>query len=175
MESYDPEKIVSIRGLLARKPKSIMRLLNIIKKKPLTEEAIDKLVAEGWKVVPTDDHSSFVNRRKKIIGLKTDFKELQRDVSFLHEVAHAFYGQALTHNHPLDPDTVETFWFTDWLAKQWRRNPELLRHAILKFGLEPRIYDHVTRKAFSEQRTPEQFVLPGMEPKSNGRRKTIRK
>ena len=121
--------------------------------KPLSIDSINYLVKEGWKVgeswFPPSSHCTPGDH--KYIGLNLDIDYYLRDRMFFHELCHAWYGDELDSSpssslHYSRKNKVNLL--TEWLARQGRANPDLLRHAIFSFGLEPKVYDRISYIAF---------------------------
>jgi hypothetical protein len=120
----------------------------------LSIEAINKLISDGWKF------SYGKNSRCDLfkIVVERGLKGYERDYHLFHETVHAWYDNKI--EDVLYPLYVKDEYFdygackfsseiiTDWLALKARAKPELLRHTILSFGLDPQIYDQISYLAF---------------------------
>lgn len=127
----------------------------MIKTKPITTNSIDYLVETGWSVILNNIESS-CNTNKKIIKLEKGIDNFQRDKFLFHEICHAWYGEELSDRW-LAIYEYDNRIIAEWLARQLRANPKLLRHTIFAFDLEPKIYDKISYEAFSN---PAQLVFP---------------
>lgn len=124
------------------------RIFGRLKHEPIIKETIDKLIMEGWQIREGDD--SRLDTKRKIIYLEKGISDYERDVALFHEISHIPYGNDLYDAFAslrigFDAERNE---ITEWLARQLRADPELLKHTILAFGLEPRIYDKISFLAF---------------------------
>lgn len=140
----------------ARKRDSIWRS---IENNPITPKSIDQLISEGWKLttVPLSYSKAFcLPPPDKKIVISTDLEGYQRDKALSHEVCHACYLYELDDS--LRARNLGMFFgflfgqenqiITEWLGRQLRADPKLLRHVVLAFGLEPQIYDKSSFEAF---------------------------
>lgn len=74
-----------------------------------------------------------------------------RDLALAHEIVHALYPETPDRqDYGFDFTRRQNFIVVEWTARQVRANPELLKAAVLGFGLQARIYDGVSLKAFYE-------------------------
>ena len=123
------------------------QIWQVIENDPITLDTIDFLIKQGWWI--EDDYVEFAcshpNRR---ISLEKGVNGYERDKSLFHEIVHACYGDELS-------DTLfATFehdnrMIADWLGRQLRADPALLRYTIHIFNLKSSIYDLISYQAFS--------------------------
>ncbi len=135
------------------------KLWEDIKQSPLTPQSIDKLIAEKWKfkTVNIPDYG-ICSIEAKFIQLGTFNHGFVRDIYLLHELYHAWYGQQTNDGtFSESPYKHDNRLIGHWLARKWRTNPEILKSAVLSFGLPPRIYDASSYNAFSSE--PNDFNL----------------
>jgi hypothetical protein len=135
----------------------------LISSRPITTNSIDSLILEGW-AVGFSDNSSCHYQEKNItllIDLEQYENSYQRDVTLFHEIAHAWYGDALDDRLLRGARCHDDRTIAEWLARQKRAEPELLRYAILSFGLAPQVYDRASYEAFAGQADLDlQLVFP---------------
>ncbi len=140
-----------------------------IQKRPITIESIDKLIEFGLQIKLINSQPGNISHAMylcNIIYLSSNLNGYERDKALFHEIVHAWYStdpngwhedeggwefrgtvleDGCCSNFPEDyPDTL----IAEELARKLRTNPELLRHTILDFGLQPKIYDKISYQAF---------------------------
>ena len=125
---------------------------------PLSVSFIDELVQKRWKV---SYRSSFrknfgvccPDSRRIILAGSLKDDPYQRDKTLFHELAHARHPNFLGTNRELflpKKEYAQRESITEWLGRKARADPELLRHAVLSFGLEPQVYDQSSYRAFND-------------------------
>lgn len=122
---------------------------------PVLPGSFEKLVNQGWNVKFREmNHYGITLLCSKEIFLRQDLQNngYERDKTIFHEFAHVFYDISSSGTSLRRDDAI-----MEWLGRQWRANPLLLRHGILAFGLEPKIYDKASYLAFRKQ---EQLEFP---------------
>lgn len=131
---------------------------------PFNPDSIDRLTRQGWKVVLDDlESDGYALPRVREILLNRRLGLYQRDLTLFHELMHAWFGDELGgKNHVMDHKLAEeSEAIAEWLARQYRADPELLRHTVLSFGLEPGVYDCISYEAFYPDLI-KQGVLPSV-------------
>lgn len=129
-----------------------------IRDKKLSINSIDQLIKDGWEVWELELDATLglcLDRIKKIF-LKRNLEGYKRDKTLFHELVHAWYGDELK-----DVDGTyakENNAIVEWLARQFRADTGLLRHAILSFDLRPYIYDRASHESFYPGQLSFQFV-----------------
>ncbi len=128
-----------------------------LKDNPITPKSIAGLVADGVRVRLYDGVGGHALSKLKIIGVGegNGLNGYERDKNLFHEVVHMHYGHIL-HDGCRDGDGCsvdgisqgERSAITEWIGRRCRAKPELLRSAILGFGLEPRVYDRPSYESF---------------------------
>jgi len=131
-----------------------------------TRGSIDILVQSGWKLfVDFRGPGAFCSPVRKEIGLPKSLGGFERDTALFHELVHAWFGDELN-------DAARRYFMrerqnnriTEWLARKLRAKPELLRHAVTTFGLEPVIYDSSSYLAFSLNLKELENFKSGLQP-----------
>ena len=136
-----------------------------LEEKLLSENFIDELISQGWEVFYRENYlfyGSISPLPKKEITLRAGLQPYQRDEALFHELAHLRHPLLLSHqtarNHQ---EETEREIIVEWLAKQARANPELLRKAVVSFGMRPKVYDLSSYHAFND--LVQQPSLPHMD------------
>lgn len=128
----------------------------LIQEKPITIETIDMLVSDGWRVQLNDfmeeDNGWCVFGNFKIIELSAQSKNYLRDKIFFHELVHAWYKESLydAFSYNMQTHRTQNNAIAEWLGRKLRATPDILRHGISRFGLDPHIYDKASCAAFSD-------------------------
>jgi hypothetical protein len=143
----------------------------LIEANPVTPHSIDRLITEGW-VVEKDEKKLFRRGQccfdDKRITLYGDTKEYRRkpysrDVTLMHEVVHAHYPRLNSQKTPtgeiFETDEIGEP-LTEWMARQLRAEPDVLRASVLWFDLEPHVYDRASYIAFVMMNPPGQKLFP---------------
>jgi len=128
-----------------------------IESHPLTPASIQQLIKDGWRLYYATPGSHYGGAQFKSKSLFVDISidPYERDKILLHEFVHIHYGKNLL-NDSLQIDghynklRHENRVIVEWLARQYRADPQLLRAAVLCFGLEPKVYDKASLEAFPE-------------------------
>lgn len=101
------------------------------------------------------------------IWLRRGLSPYKRDVTLFHELAHIIHHPNLSNNRyagnisPKEANDREAI--TEWLGRKARADPELLRHAVLSFGLDAYIYDKSSYQAFQGIKCQRCFSFRGKE------------
>ena len=124
---------------------------------PFTTESIDKLVHNGWKAKLSALTASqgLLIPGAKLIVIRDGMPPYERDKTLFHELAHEHYPKLHPSSFPSIDYGIEAV--AEWLGRTWRANPVLLNHAVLSFGLDPKMYDFPSYIAFRNQ---EQLEFP---------------
>lgn len=125
-----------------------------IKDNPISTTFIDGLRKERWKVrYDCIEDLGSCDYENKIILLSSLFRfvfPFERDITLFHELAHTRHPTLLNSVlHSPVPDPQQEV-IAEWLGRKARAEPELLRHAILSFGLKPEVYDQASYRAFKD-------------------------
>lgn len=133
-------------------------LFEAIEKKPITINSFNHLLAQGLDVKLSEKLRSygvcFFNNMRFIIKLRKDLEPYERDKTLFHELVHAHYGSSYTNDSirvfelEVEDFKLENAVIVEWLARQLRADPKLLRHVSNSFGLEQHIYDRASAQAF---------------------------
>lgn len=115
---------------------------------------IDGLIHKGWRVEYEQDHffaGSISLPPETKITLRDNLTPYGRDKTLFHELAHLRHPVLLSSRSgplktPFGKDDIETI--VEWLGRKVRADPELLRYAIVSFGLQPQVYDQASYAAF---------------------------
>ncbi len=136
---------------------------------PITPRAIVGLAADGFRVKLYYGIGGHAFSKLKIIGVGegNGLNGYERDKNLFHEVVHMHYGRIL-HDGCRDGDGCsvdgisqgERSAITEWIGRQCRAKPELLRSSVLCFGLEPRVYDRTSYESFLSNRLGRQLMFP---------------
>ena len=155
-----------------------------IESHPLTPAAIQKLVSDGLglRILSPESELWGAYLPPNRICLKTSLKPYERDKTLFHELCHAMYRQELVglNDRLSAPPSLrqENEIIVEWLARQFRADPQLLREAINIFDLEPKVYDWASYQAFPGYRPFEiderQFALPFAAWEIHHRRRVLR-
>ncbi|MBW2986152.1 hypothetical protein KY333_02165 [Candidatus Woesearchaeota archaeon] len=143
----------------------------LIEANPITPHSIDRLITDGW-AVEKDEKKLFRRGQcdfdTKLITLYGNTEEYRRkpysrDVTLMHEVVHAHYprlnSQTTTTGEKFITSKIgETM--TEWIARQIRTVPEVLRASVLWFDLKPYVYDRASYVAFVAMNPPGQKLFP---------------
>lgn len=126
----------------------------MITSNPFSRESVDSMVSKGWKIwlIDLEGFESMGGgcwTELKCIILKHRLEGFERDVTLFHELLHAHYGDELTDRKTEGQKGEENFLIIEWIARQSRADPELLKYTINTFQLEPQIYDKVSCQAFA--------------------------
>lgn len=161
MNDFDPDQLmtnapyrtfaeIEARVKVIRKDFPHRRIWQAIEE-PMTTDSIDSLIGDGW-VVKTEQEDTYSKPWLNEIGLEYGLNGFARDRALFHEIAHALLGEEASDNLLArfrdDNNTI-----VEYLARQLRANPEILRHSVLAFNLEPEIYDSVSHQAFAAYRS----------------------
>ena len=127
------------------------RYNEIIENPGITCESISNLFREGWRVGLLECREGLCVPSTKKITLNKSLIEYQRDEVLFHELVHAHYPVVLDDSLLSGPFSVQSIrnGVTEYVARILRANPEILKHTIEVFGLEPQIYDGPSFIAFS--------------------------
>ncbi len=123
-----------------------------VQENPISKSFIDQLLTESWRVKYLD--TGFISRGisyDQEIYLANDLTPLKRDITLFHELAHLRHPILLSSRFAAnEKEKCEREIITEWLGRKARADPELLRHAVLSFSLEARIYDKSSYQAFQK-------------------------
>jgi len=126
----------------------------LLKEKPITAQSIEGLARDGWKVIP--EAFAWSSGAADAIAKKIWVSEptaYQRDKTLFHEIAHACYGEEIADSMTFIPERQirqENNAIAEWIGRQSRSQPRLLRHTLLAFDLKPEVYDWASYLAFEE-------------------------
>ena len=114
------------------------------------------IVEKKWKVLNdygnTTTYVGGIDKLHPIIHLADYLKPHQRDITLFHELAHLRHPILLssrtdTRMTPFGEYGREII--VEYLGRKARADPELLRHTVVSFELEPKIYDKASYVAFT--------------------------
>ena len=123
---------------------------HIVEKPKITCGSISELFDQGWRVNMTEMSSTSglcIFSHKRIV-LGKNLIEYLRDKVLFHELVHAHYPVVLNDLLPSGEKLIRSG-VVEYVARTLRANPEILKHTIEVFGLEPQIYDGASFIAFS--------------------------
>lgn len=158
MNDFNPELVmtdapyrtfaeIEARVKVIRKDFPHLRIWDAIEE-PITKDSIDSLIGDSW-VVRTEQETTYSRPWLREIGLEYGLNGFERDRALFHEMVHARLGEEASDSMPArfrdDNNTI-----VEYLARQLRQNPDILRHSIVAFNLEPQIYDSVSHQAFAD-------------------------
>ncbi len=129
---------------------------------PISTNFIDGLVEQRWKVWYNSDRNftgSF-SESAHIIYLADYLKPHQRDMVLFHELVHLRHPIILSSSvdarmTPFGKNSREII--VEYLGRKARADHDLLRHAVLSFGLDAQIYDLPSYKAFKDVKEQQNF------------------
>jgi hypothetical protein len=168
MNDFDPDQLmtnapyrtfaeIEARVKVIRKDFPNRRIWDSIEE-PITTDSIDSLIEDGW-VVKTEQDTTYSRPWLTEIGLQYGLRGFERDRALFHEIVHAWLGKEASDNMLArfrdDNNTI-----VEHLARQLRANPEILRHSVLAFNLEPEIYDSVSHQAFADYHSLSPYQAP---------------
>jgi len=141
-----------------KEDEKVGRILRRFKRNPITKKSIEKLVTDGWRVLfKKIFFDGVINAKNQIIIDSTYFDDpYGRDVVLFHELVHIFHPEKIFRRAGFpewsssNPNYQELL--VEWLARQSRAKPTLLRSTIISFQLQPVIYDRVSYLAFNNSR-----------------------
>lgn len=136
----------------------------------ITADDIYALANKGWEVqLDTLDPSSgfVITEPVKIILISDIDTGYIRDKVLFHELCHIIYtSQQLIDLHSSEGDVGhrQNNFIAEWLGRQLRADPSLLKAAVYGFNLKPFIYDRISFIAFSDEPYHHdlQIPLPGL-------------
>lgn len=140
----------------------IERTFKIINENPFTEITINSLLEGGWVCNPNyyinncSVDKKNINLEKKISESGKVYDFYERDIVLMHELNHAAYDdfkvgfQSCLSDRFLAFKEFENRLINEYFSRRNRSNPEILRKAVLGFGLEPQIYDSASYEAFKD-------------------------
>ena len=118
-----------------------------------TVKTIDELIQDGWKVTTVRNNHGIYGMTSGVFReiVLNDIEVYQRDKTLMHEIIHAVRMKNRSYRFPSLEREISTaeHIVLEWQARLYRTDPELLRKAVLDFGLEPDIYDFVSYQAFA--------------------------
>ena len=123
----------------------------IIENPGITCESISNLFRVGWRVGLSECREGLCLHSTKKIELNKSLIEYQRDEVLFHELVHAHYPMVLNESllsRTFSEQSIRNG-VVEYVARNLRANPEILKHTIKVFGLEPQIYDVSSFIAFS--------------------------
>ena len=134
-----------------------------IERKPITVSSIDHLISDSTNLIEDSTITVFTGgivieeeTKKMVILLKAGLDSYNRDVTLFHELAHLHHPIYLSRrSNEFDgfvsyAEETAREAITEWLGRKARADPELLRHAVLSFGLEAQVYDKSSYQAFQK-------------------------
>lgn len=136
---------------------------------PITPKSVAGLVADGFEVRLNNGIGGVASSKLKIIGvgMGNGLNGYQRDKNLFHEIVHIHYGHILDDGcrdgDGCSVDGIsqgERSAITEWMGRQCRAKPELLRSAVLGFGLEPRVYDRPSYESLFSNSSGRQLMFP---------------
>ncbi|MBI4147030.1 hypothetical protein HY494_00065 [Candidatus Woesearchaeota archaeon] len=128
----------------------------VVNEIPISAYFIDRLIQKKWTVLCDYDKFSSIcgsiDKNLPIIHLANHLAPHQRDITLFHELAHLRHPVLLSsctdaRMTPFAKNEREII--VEYLGRKARTDPELLRHAVVSFGLEPKIYDRASYVAFT--------------------------
>jgi hypothetical protein len=141
-----------INNLLGTFDQRAIRILEETEKDPITTSIIEKRVKEGWRVKEEAHIAPYgtCNRELKLILIS--FASLKNPYDFhktlFHELVHLQYGKLLDSGELVYDNSLSARedWsimesFAEWIGRNLRANPTLLKKATNVFRLKPTIYD----------------------------------
>lgn len=141
---------------------------NLIISNPFTKKSVDQLISIGWNLTTDLIYEGSINPDNKTIYLREDLEDYRRDSTLFHELVHAWYGEC-SYDIPIeDQHRRENAAITEWLARKLRAQPDLLKHVIKSFDLQPHVYDRISLEAFVGK---DQSTFSFMEESINNYRK----
>jgi len=140
------------------------RPLELLAEKPFTTKEIDELLASGclvrfsahlWEGQGLTFKTKKNNLELRYILLNYLSSPYDRDKILFHECAHIKYNICFD----IKDKNIEAK--VEWIGRQWRADPTLLKHLIHSFELKPYIYDKASYQAFASS-SPEgnQLLFP---------------
>lgn len=143
-----------------------------IAEKPVDKKFLHELRSQEWKVrgEPMDlladglyDYENRVIRINNYLIMRmNDEKAYERDKFLFHEIAHLRFG---LNDNIGNPGWKKNAAIAEWIGRQSRADPELLKHAVKGFGLEPIIYDLASYQAFHGRM--KNFLFPSQSRQKN--------
>lgn len=125
---------------------------NVLKSNLLVPESISKLISCGWTFgyIVSSDPPGFANPETKKIKIAGELKNpYLRDKILLHEIVHAIHHPQLSDGWMTPEESARrNNIIVEWVSRKARANPDLLRTAVLGFGLTPEVYDSASYDAF---------------------------
>ena len=133
----------------------------IIKEHPFNLDSIDQLLEKNFNITLFKEKE---NQYGYYLGgpaflrpgilLNQRLINYPRDLTLFHELGHAWYDHTANFPFPdlwspLEERHIRNGAIIEWLARQWRATPNLLRHTIHSFGLKEYIYDRASYEAFA--------------------------
>ena len=122
------------------------KIWSLISYSPITAKSISQLIKRGW-ILKLNKIESACDLKNLWIWLNSELSPYPRDKNLFHEIIHAIYGEEVG-------DSIGSLFAHDnrtiveWLVRQSRARPELLKHAINSFNLQGYIYDQASYLAF---------------------------
>tara|TARA_Y100000310_G_scaffold320216_1_gene376412 strand:+ start:69 stop:638 length:570 start_codon:yes stop_codon:yes gene_type:complete len=114
----------------------------------------------GWKP-STYIFTGSIEPDIKTIWLKSGMHPYERDKTLSHEFAHLFYPDRFGISGINSSRDYRWEAIIEWLGRQWRAKPTLLRTMINTFELEAKVYDWASQEAFKDYTLAKgQLVLP---------------
>ncbi|MFH1308102.1 MAG: hypothetical protein ABIH72_04575 [archaeon] len=114
---------------------------------PITAKSVRGLVDSGWFVFPLA--SSHCLPDSKLITLVYDADSYTTDKELCHEVVHAVYDFLPDHITSMHShEEIINNRIAEWVGRQIRASPVILRSIKSGFELKPEIYDRASELAF---------------------------
>lgn len=150
------QELEEVMAELRRPPHTHTYLVDIALEHTLTPIRILHLSQEGWHVVRRERTAAFIGacyRDRKEVMIAEGLCGFKRDVTFFHELTHAYFGEAFYDcTTSLDIGARRSAniksMIVEWAARRARMRPDSLRCAVQTFHLEPEIYDGASYEAF---------------------------
>jgi len=125
-----------------------------IERNPPSIASIDVLLEHGYVVEERPLNLLLGTIEYPKIVLQTSLDPYERDKTLFHELAHLHHPVLLclgdSYSYFSEREQLQREAITEWLGRKARADPELLRHAIVSFGLEPHVYDQASYRAFKD-------------------------
>lgn len=129
-------------------------LYHLFERRPFTKESLGVLSRRRIMELRFEDIEDYGNlgffEGRDIITLRNGLDPFQRDVTLFHELMHAWYYPYLDDFCSKEDDAraLRNGARTEWLARNARARPDLLREVVGFFLLKKEIYDFVSYHAF---------------------------
>ena len=138
----------------------------------ITPSDISSLIKSGWRIehiaATSPGFGLIPSLARKEIWLSATAAGYKRDIALFHELGHLVFPYeelADCYEDEGQIDLKQNSIIVEWLGRQLRINPSLLKSAVYGFSLKPYIYDRTSFLAFSDEpyHLDLQLPLPGFE------------